>query len=195
MGVSPSGGQVRTTEGIKRKPDSSANPMWAPSRAAFFYPGPVPLFPAFDFSFLPLQRASLGFLRGPFQAVHQATDVGAVIADSELPLDNLSNADRGPEIRPVTLRDRSSKEEPHQAFSLRRVQLPRTAWRETHPQGFRSATPPGITPAHHRTRIASDAPSRFVERVTSTQQRQSSPAPIFQQIGAPRRSGQRCSAS
>ena len=123
------------------------------------------------------------------QAVHQATDVGAVIADSELPLDDLSNADRGPEIRPVTLRERSSKEEPHQAFSLRRVQLPRTAWRETHPQGFRSATPPGITPAHHRTRIASDAPSRFVERVTSTQQRQSSPAPVFQQIGAPLRSG------
>src|SRR2546430_7116169 len=41
---------------------------------------------------------------------HQATDVGAVIADSELPLDDLSNADRGPEIRPVTLRERSSKE-------------------------------------------------------------------------------------
>src|SRR5947199_10139842 len=107
MGVSPCGAQVRSTEGIKRKPDSSANTMWAPSRAAFFYPGPVPLFPAFDFSFLPLQRASRGFLRGPFQAVHQATDVGAVIADSELPLDDLSNADRGPEIRPVTLRDRS----------------------------------------------------------------------------------------
>src|SRR2546430_15257222 len=82
---------------------------------------------------------------------HQATDVGAVIADSEPPPDDLSNADRGPEIRPVALRERSSKEEPHQALSLRRVQLPRAAWRETHPQGFRSATPPGITPANHRT--------------------------------------------
>jgi hypothetical protein len=69
------------------------------------------LFPAFDFSFILLQRASLGFLRGPFQAVHQATYVGAVISDSELPLDYLSNADRGPEIRPVTLRDRSLKKE------------------------------------------------------------------------------------
>src|SRR5208283_1496576 len=195
MGVCPFGAQVLTTEGIKRKPDSSANTIWAPAAQRFFYPGPVPLFPAFDFSFILLQRASLGFLRGPFQAVHQATYVGAVISDSELPLDYLSNADRSPEIRPVTLRDRSLKQETHQASSLRRVQLPRTAWRETHPQCFRSATPSGIPPAHHRTRIASDAPSHFIERVTVIQQRQSSPAPVFQQIGAPLRSGHRCSAS
>src|SRR6266851_4263719 len=169
MGVCPSGAQVLTTKGIKRKPDSSANTIWAPSRAAFFLPGPVPLFPAFDFSVILFQSASFGFLRGPFQDVHQAPDVGAVISDSELPLDYLSNAGRGPEIRPVTLRDRSLKQETHQAFSLCRVQLPRTAGRETHPQCFRSATPPGVPPAHHRTRMASDAPSHFVERVTRIQ--------------------------
>src|ERR1700676_596979 len=42
MGVSPCGAQVRTTVGIKRKPDSSAKTMWAPSRAAFFLPAANP---------------------------------------------------------------------------------------------------------------------------------------------------------
>src|SRR6266481_1102149 len=36
MGVCPAGAHVRTTLGIRRKPDSSAKTMWAPSRAAFF---------------------------------------------------------------------------------------------------------------------------------------------------------------
>ena len=78
-----------------------------PTAQRFFYLGPVPLFPAFNFFFIPLQCASLGFLRGPFQAVHPATYVGTVISDSELPLDDLSNADRGPEIRAVAMGHRS----------------------------------------------------------------------------------------
>src|SRR5437016_372133 len=39
MGVCPCGAQVWTTLGINWKPDSSANTMWAPIRAAFFLSG------------------------------------------------------------------------------------------------------------------------------------------------------------
>jgi hypothetical protein len=37
--------------------------------------------------------------------------MGAVIADSELALDYLSNSDRGPQIRSVAMCDRSFKEQ------------------------------------------------------------------------------------
>src|SRR5882762_11973970 len=85
--------------------------------------------------------------------------------------------------------DGSLQEKTNQPSSLPRVQLPRAARRETHPQCFRSATEPGITPPHHRTRVASDASSHFVERVTRIEQSQRSLAPVFQQIGASLRSG------
>src|SRR5487761_549219 len=81
-----------------------------PAAQRFFYPGPDFSFPARDFIIILLPRTPFGFLGTPFQAVHQPTDMGAVIADSELPPDYLSNADRGPEIRPVAMRDRSLQE-------------------------------------------------------------------------------------
>src|SRR2546429_6281793 len=50
-----------------------------------------------------------------------------------------------------------------------------------------------ITPAHHRTCIAADAPPNLIERVTRIQQRQGSLAPVFEQVGASFQSGHRCS--
>jgi hypothetical protein len=52
---------VRTIEGIRRKPDSSANTIGAPSRVVFFYPRPDVPFPAFDFFPILLQRTPFGF--------------------------------------------------------------------------------------------------------------------------------------
>jgi hypothetical protein len=43
----------------------------------------------------------------PSQAVHQPTDMIAVIADSELPGDHLGNAGHGPQIGWVAMCDRS----------------------------------------------------------------------------------------
>src|SRR5207253_1281639 len=99
-------------------------------------------------------------------SVHQPTDMIAVIADSELPLNHLGNAGRGPQIGSVTMRDRSLEEQSDQAPALFLAQLPGTAGREAHLQGFRSASPPGIPPAHHRTRTRSNPSPYFVERKT-----------------------------
>src|SRR5664280_2021000 len=107
MGVCPCGAQVLTTLGISRKPDSSAKTIWAPSRAAFFYARPFLFFPAFDLFFIALQRTPFRLLRSPAQAVHQAANMVRVIADSELTLDQLGNAGRGPQIGSVALRHRS----------------------------------------------------------------------------------------
>src|SRR5256886_8952544 len=77
-----------------------------------------------------------------------------------------SNAGRGPQIGSVTMRDRSLEEQSDQAPALFLAQLPGTAGREAHLQGFRSASPPGIPPAHHRTRTRSNPSPYFVERKT-----------------------------
>src|ERR1039458_5134043 len=164
MGVSPCGAQVLTTLGISRKPDSSAKTIWAPSRAAFFYARPVLFFPPFDLVFIPLLRTPFRFLRSPAQAVHQAADMVRVIADFELTLDHLGNAGRGPQIGSVTLRHRPLQQQADQTLSLGSSQLQGAPRREPYLQRSDSSLSPRIAPAHHRTRIASDAPSHFVER-------------------------------
>src|SRR6516162_2362841 len=73
------------------------------------------------------------------------------------------------------------------------IQLQRSTWGEAHPQPLLSTPASCITPAHHRTCIAADAPPNLIERVTRIQQRQGSPAPVFEQVGASSQSGHRCS--
>src|SRR5271166_4104361 len=192
MGVWPCGAQVRTTLGINWKPDSSANTIWAPSRAAFFYTRPVFLFPVLDRLLILLQCTSFGLLRTPLQAMQQPPDVVPVILNSKGTLDQFRNTRRGPQIGSVTMGKRSLQKQIYQAFSLYLVQLQRTAGRVAYPQSLGSPTPAGITPAHHRASIAPDATPHLVERTTRIQQRQSSLAPVLQQIGAPLQSRHRC---
>src|SRR5258708_24496412 len=163
--------------------------MWAPSRAAFFYPQPVFLFPARDGCFILFQRAPFWLLRTPLQAVQQPADMVAMIPNLELPPDQFRNAGRRPQVGPVALRERSLQKQLLQAFPLSGTQLERASRRETHPQSPGAASPPGLPPAHHRTGMAADAPPHFVKRMTGIQQRQCSLTPIFQQIRAPLQSG------
>src|SRR5208282_1258853 len=103
--------------------------------------------------------------------MHQPTDMIPVILNSKLTLDQFRNTGRGPQIGSVTMGDRSLQKQIHQAFSLSLIQLPRTAGRVAYPQSLGSATPTGITPAHHRTGIASNASPYLIERTTRIQQR------------------------
>src|SRR5882724_1728003 len=106
--------------------------------------------------------------------MHQATDMIPVILNSNLTLDQLRHTGRCPQIGSVAMGDRSLQKQLYQAFSLCLVQLQRTTGRVAYPQSLGSATPAGITPAHHRTGIASDASPCLVERTTRIQQRRSS---------------------
>jgi carbamate kinase len=76
------------------------------------------LFPAFDLSFVPFQSAPFRFLRSSAQAVHQAANMVRVIANSELTLDHLGNAGRGPQIGSVSLRHRPLEQQAAQTLSL-----------------------------------------------------------------------------
>src|SRR5258708_34576012 len=189
MGVCPCGAQVLTTLGISRKPDSSAMTIWAPSLAAFFYARPLLLLPAFDLLFIPLQCTPFRLLWSPSQAVHQAADMVRVIAHTKLTFDHLGNARRSPKIGSVALCHRSLEQKGAKPLSLASRQLQGAPRRKAYLQCIHTAVSTRVSPAHHRTRIASDLSSYFIERESIIQQCQSTPASILKEIGAPLQSG------
>ena len=195
MGVWPCGAQVLTTLGINRKPDSSAKTKWAPSRAAFFlsaaslsassarwllHPAPGRAVPASAGSIA--NCASTGR--------HDRGDTGLRTRAGSLPQCGPWSTDwSGSPARSAL----AEANRPSVFVAVGSSFRGRPGEKRTR-NALVSAPPPGITPAHHRTGMASDAPPHFVERITRIQQRQSSLAPVFQQIGAPLQSGHRCSA-
>jgi hypothetical protein len=126
--------------------------------------------------------------------MHQTPDVIAMVLDSELVPDQFRNAGGGPQIRPVAVHHRPLQKKVDQTPTLSLVQLQWSSGRETYPQGIGAALPSRITPAHHRTWIAANAPAYFVKRVTRIEQGQGTFAPILEQVGTPLQSGHRCSA-
>ena len=120
---------------------------------------------------------------------HQRT----LVRSSCMVADQFRNTGGGPEIGSVAVHHGLLQQKVAQAPSLLPIQLQRSTWRGAHPQPLGSTSPSG------RQRITELAlqpirPPHFAERVTRIQQRQGSPAPIFDQIGAPPQSGYRCSA-
>ena len=129
----------------------------------------------------------------PVQAVHQPSDMIAVVVHPELTLDNLGNSRRGPQVGPVAVRDRPFEVQLHQAAPLGRSQPGRAPRGRADLQSLRSSSLPGIAPPHDGTGVALDATGNFIEGETGLQERQSSPAPIFQQVGVTLQSGPGCS--
>ncbi|MCL4500149.1 MAG: hypothetical protein M1335_07950 [Chloroflexi bacterium] len=123
------------------------------------------------------------------KAMHQPTDMIAVVTDAELALDDLGDARRGPQLRPVAVRRRSLQQQPQQATPLAHAQLERTPGRETNSQGVGASAAARPQPAHHGTRRAADATPDFVQRQAGVPQRQRAPATVFEQIGTALPSG------
>jgi len=98
----------------------------------------------------------------PVQAVHQASDVIPVIADSKLARDQFGDARRCPHVGTVTLRQGPFQQHPQQTTLLGRRQLGRPTGRGANLQSFDAMPPPSIVPSHHGTGRTLDAPSRLV---------------------------------
>src|SRR5437899_9873525 len=112
--------------------------------------------------------------------MHQPSDMITMVLDSEFTANQFRNAGGGPEIGSIAVHHRPLQKKVDQSPSMPQLQLQRSSWGGAYAQCLGSAPPSGIAPAHHRTWIAANAPSHFVERVTRIQQRQGSPAPIFE---------------
>jgi len=121
--------------------------------------------------------------------MHQATDVIRVIAYAELALNHLGDACGGPQIGAIALCQRALEQQANKLLSLSGGQLQWASRRKTDLQSLVSALPSSIAPAHHRTRVTSDLPSDFVERVALIQQRQGATATVFQKLGTCLQSG------
>src|SRR5439155_1411253 len=165
----------------------------APSRRAFFYPRPVLPLPAFDGLLVALDGARFRFLGAPLQAMHQPTDMIAMVMHSELAPDDFGDAGRGPQLRPVAVRLGPLQKHLHQAAALARAQLQRASRREAHPQSVGSPSAPCPEPTQDRTGGALDATPYFVQRQARVPQGQSAPATVLEQIGTSLQSGHTCS--
>ena len=80
--------------------------MCARRASAFFFPWPIVFDPVGDCRRVALRGPALRFLVAPTHLAQEATDVVAVVADSELALDNLRNTGRGPQVGSVAGSDR-----------------------------------------------------------------------------------------
>ena len=115
-----------------------------------------------------------------------------VIIHPKLPLDHLGDARRGPQVGLVAVRYRSLEEQLHQAAPLCGSKLRWAARRRGDSQCLSATSPPSVEPPHDRTGRTTDTTPDLIERQAGLQQRQGSPASVFQQISATLRSGHRC---
>ena len=81
------------------KPDSSAKTMWAPSRAAFFYPRPIAAVPLLDTLFIAPYGVPLGLLAGETQLMQKSSDMAAMKANPEGLVDDAGNPAGSPQLR------------------------------------------------------------------------------------------------
>jgi len=153
-----------------RNPDSSRKTRWAPNLAAFF---------------LPAASASFSSARSPF---HYAPRLGAPVSanssrgNTEVLLDDLSDAARGPDLGRVTMSHRTPQQKPNQTPTLYDGQLGWPARRGADLQCLDASAAPSIAPAHDRTRRASEEPSDFIQRTPFVQQRQCTTSPELEHV-------------
>jgi len=164
--------------GIKRKPDSSAKTMWAPSRAAFFYTKPIPALPAIDLLFVALQGATLRLLIAPAQLPEKPSHVIAVVADAELASNQLHHPIAGPQIGAVSMGHGSLQEKSYEPLLLRHRKLRRTTRGRSYLiHGVALFLPP-VTPSHDRARFSSKPARDLVQGKSGIHQCQCAPATI-----------------
>src|SRR5919201_2316826 len=98
MGVCPAGAQVRRRVGMSRKPLSSRQARWAPSRRAFFYRWPCIALPVRHGLFVAWEGPAFGHLTAPAQAAQELPNMGGVIAHPKVDLNDRGDAFQGPEV-------------------------------------------------------------------------------------------------
>jgi len=128
------------------------------------------LLPAFDGLLVALDGTTFWLLVAPSQAVHQPSDVIAVVAHLKLPLDQLGNAGGGPEVGAVAVCQRTVEQQLDQTLSLSGAELRRTTRRKLDLEGLIPTALVGVAPAHDRAGVAADAAGCLVEREPLLQQ-------------------------
>ena len=127
------------------------------------------------------------------QAMHQPTDMIAMVIHPKLPPDDFGDSCRGPQLGPVTVRLRPLDQQLQQTVALAGAQLQRASGREADSQGVGSPTPPRAEPSQDGTRGALNATPHFIQRQARVPQGQRPSATVLKQIGTALQSGHRSS--
>jgi len=144
VGVAPHGAHVRRSTGIIKKPVSSRQIRWAPRRASFFYPGPVPPNPLAHTAIVALLRAWLRPLRTEATRPQEPPDVIRMVDDLELVANHVDDPSAGPQARAIAGRFRARHDRAHQLTPLSGRQLRRPARRRARPKT--GSTVPAVRP-------------------------------------------------
>jgi hypothetical protein len=109
-----------------------------PVARRFFYLGPSRFDPTLNGGLIALDGPPLRFLRTPTQRPQKTADVVDMIANAEVPGDDLSDSGTSPQIRGITGRSGSAKQHCFQALPCGTINLRRTAGCRTRPHRLRS---------------------------------------------------------
>lgn len=103
-----------------------------------------------------------------------------MVLDAEVPVDDLGDAGRGPEVRAVPVGERPLEQEPEEPAPLARGQLRRATWRGAHKEPACPAAAHRIAPAHHGTRRTAQSARDAIQREPLVEERHRLAAPVFQ---------------
>lgn len=103
-----------------------------------------------------------------------------VVPNPEVPLDDLGDPGRGPEVRAVPVGEGSLEQEPGEPPPLAGGQLRRPARRGAHLEPARPAAAHRIAPAHHRTRRTAQPARDGIQREPLVEERHRLAAPVFE---------------
>lgn len=118
----------------------------------------------------------------PFELMHEAPDMIAVIPHTEVFLDHFGDPRCRPQFGAIAVCHGSSKQELHESALLSSPELGRSSGRESDLQCLPATLRTCVSPAQHRTRGATDPASDFAQREALVEKSQSTMTAIFQHI-------------
>jgi hypothetical protein len=128
------GAHVRRSTGIIRKPVSSRQIRWAPSRWSFFYRGPLDLDPLAHATVVALFRARLGPLRTEATGAEQTPHVIRMVDDVEVMTNQIDDSSARPQAGAIAGRFRPRDDHARQSPTLRGGELRRSPGRRARAQ-------------------------------------------------------------
>jgi hypothetical protein len=164
---------------------SSTKTMWAPSRAASFFPRPGSTLPAIDSLVVPRQCPTLRHLVAPAELMRQSTNMIAVVADLEFASDQSRDAIACPKVGGVAVGDRPLQQQPKEALLLSGSQPGRPPGRSPDFEYLLANRVSRVAPSHDGVRLAVHPACDFVERQAFIEQCQCPSPASGQDLGGP----------
>jgi hypothetical protein len=165
---------------MSRKPLSSRNARWAPSRRAFFYGRPFVALPVRDRALVALDGPAFRHLAAPMPAPQHLPHVRGVIAHPEPPPYHRGHALQGPELVGKAIHPGALQQTAQQVLALAVRQLARPTRHRLGSQGRLAAARPCPPPLRHRAYGSMHSARDLAQAQPLGEERRGTASPLFQ---------------